>query len=167
MMRFAALAVSCTLMVGPALGQGAPVSFGTGASTSDQPVEVTADQLDLDQEAGTALFTGNVLIVQGELRLSGQRVDVTYGSNATGETEIRQVDATGSVTLINGADAAEAERAVYSIGSGQVVMTGDVLLTQGSNAIAGERLTVNVDTGAGVMEGRVRVLFYQGAESGE
>lgn len=167
MYRLAARAALLCLIPFSLLAQGAPISFGSGEQTSDQPVEVVADQLDIDQQAGTALFTGNVLISQGELRLSGQRVDVSYAAGPTGETQIERVDASGGVTLINGGDAAEAERAVYLISTGEVVMTGDVLLTQGANAIAGERLTVNVDGGTGVMEGRVRVIFNQEPEANQ
>lgn len=167
MSRLAALAAFLACVPVALMAQGAPVSFGTGENTSDQPVEVTADQLDLNQQAGTALFTGNVVITQGIMRLTGPRVDVSYGPGPDGETQVERVDASGGVTLINGEEAAEAERAVYTITSGQVVMTGDVLLTQGPNAVAGEQLTFDVDTGTGVMEGRVRVIFNQDAEGEE
>ncbi|MEO1680892.1 MAG: lipopolysaccharide transport periplasmic protein LptA [Pseudomonadota bacterium] len=147
-----------------AVAQGAQVNFGEGQRDPDAPVEVVADQLDFDQDGGTAVFTGNVVITQGTLRLAGDKVDVVYGAGPTGENRIERVDAAGSVTMFNGDEAAEAERAIYTVVSGVVVMTGDVLLTQGTNTIAGEQLTVNVDTGQGVMEGRVRVLFNQGPE---
>ena len=40
--------------------------------------------------------------------------------------------ATGNVTLSNGAEAAEAERATYDVATGQVEMEGDVLLDPGA-----------------------------------
>ena len=49
--------------------------------------------------------------------------------------------ATGNVTLSNGEEAAEAERATYEVATGQVEMEGDVLLTQGQNAMSSERLS--------------------------
>jgi lipopolysaccharide export system protein LptA len=146
----------------------AEVQFGEGGRTSGQPVEVTADSLQMNRDSGTALFRGNVLIVQGPLRLSGAEVDVLYGPGAEGETQIQRVEARGGVTLVNGPDAAEGEQAVYTVGSGEVVMTGDVLLTRPDAAMTGERLRVNVDDGTGVMEGGVTVLFTPegGAEDG-
>jgi lipopolysaccharide export system protein LptA len=146
----------------------AEIQFGEGGRTSGQPVEVTADSLQMNRDAGTALFRGNVLIVQGPLRLSGAEVDVLYGPGAEGETQIQRVEARGGVTLVNGPDAAEGEQAVYTVGSGEVVMTGDVLLTRPDAAMTGERLRVNVDDGTGVMEGGVTVLFTPegGAEDG-
>lgn len=157
--RALAPALVSVALVGGALAQGTQVQFGDGQDTSGQPVEVTSDQLEFDQQEGTALFTGNVRIVQGALRLTAERVDVTYGDNEAGDTEVRRVEATGNVVLVNGEDAAEGERAVYTLADGTLVMTGDVLLTRPESAITGERLSVNVDDGTGVMEGRVSVVF--------
>lgn len=153
---FCALLALCPTL---AAAQGAEVGFGGADYDPAEPVEVTADQLDVSQSDGRAVFTGNVVIGQGALRMTGARVDVTYGQGAGGANEIKRLHATGGVTLFNGAEAAEAEEAVYTLQTGTVVMTGDVVLTQGENAMAGEKLTVNLDTGSGVMEGRVRVVF--------
>jgi lipopolysaccharide export system protein LptA len=139
--------------------QGTRVEFGEGQETSDQPVEVTADQLELDQEAGTARFTGAVTILQGDLRLGADVVDVEYGEAGDGANEVRRVEARGNVVFVNGEDAAEAERALYTPEDGMMVLTGDVLLTRPDSALSGETLRVNVDDGTGVMEGRVSVVF--------
>ena len=59
----------------------------------------------------------------------------------------------------NATDAAEADEAVYSIESGEVLMTGNVLLSQGQTIISGEKLTVDITNGTGRMEGRVTTTF--------
>lgn len=163
--RVLGAAIALALLAGPAPAQ-TEVAFGDGTDNSDQPVEVTADRLDVDRDAGTALFTGNVLVVQGGMRLLGDVVDVLYGPDPAGGNRIERVEATGNVVLVNGPDAAEGARAVYTVETGQVVMTGDVLLTQGENAITGEQLVVDVDTGIGEMTGRVRVLFLPEDDAG-
>ena len=140
----------------PAIGQG-QIDFGGLAQDTSLPVEVTADQLDVDQNDGSAVFAGNVLVTQGEMRLTAAQIVVNYATG--GEGRIQTLDATGGVTLVNGAEAAEAQEAVYDIDSGEVVMTGDVLLTQGQTALAGNRLTIDLETGTGRMEGRVRTIF--------
>lgn len=150
-----------------AAAQGANIGFGNAEHDSSLPVEITADQLDVNQADGRAKFTGNVVVGQGEMRLTGAVVDVEYGENATGETEVKRLHASGGVTLFNGSEAAEGREAVYTLETGEVVMTGDVVLTQGENAMAGEKLTVNLDTGTGVMEGRVRVVFRSQDAQGE
>ena len=153
--------IAVTLMlsgpaIAPAFAQG-QIDFGGLAQDTSAPVEVTADALDVDQTDGSAVFEGNVLVTQGELRMTAQRIQVNYATEGGGRIET--LNATGGVTFVNGAEAAEAQQAVYNIESGEVVMTGDVLLTQGQTALAGNTLTIDLDTGTGRMEGRVRTIF--------
>lgn len=138
------------------------LAFGGIAHDTSLPVEISADSLAVDQSAQTAVFEGNVIVGQGTLRLAAARIDVTYSDgNTTGRIE--RLEAIGTVTLTNGAEAAEAERAIYTVGDGNVVMEGDVLLTQGENAISGELLRIDLDAGRAVMEGRVRTIFQPDA----
>lgn len=164
MFRIALVCLAVLIVPVTALAQGAQVAFGGLQHDKTLPVEVTADQLNVDQSDGTAVFTGNVLVGQGEMRISANRVDVYYATEndqATGR--IQRMLATGDVVMVNGAEAAEAERAEYTIDSGNVVMTGNVLLTQGQNALSGNRLVIDLDTGTGVMEGRVKTIFQPGS----
>jgi lipopolysaccharide export system protein LptA len=142
--------------------QGTSVAFGAFTHDSKLPVEVTADSLSVDQADGSAVFQGNVVIGQGEMRITAGRVKVIYanGSDATGE--IDRLEASGGVTLVSGAEAAEARDAVYSIDAGTIVMTGDVLLTQGRNALSSQKLTVNLNSGTGVLEGGVKTILQTG-----
>jgi lipopolysaccharide export system protein LptA len=151
-------AIAATFLLGPpALAQGANVSFGSEEHDSTQPVEVTSDRLDIDQTGGTAVFIGNVIVVQGDLTLTADRVRVEYGQAEP--REIERIFATGNVTLVSPTEAAEGDEAVYEVATRSVVMTGDVLLTQSLNAVAGERLTIDLETGTGVVEGRVRTVL--------
>lgn len=160
MFRSLTAAVLFTLLSGPALAQGAQVAFGGMQQDTSAPVEVTADQLQVNQSDGTALYTGNVVIGQGEMRLAAPRVLIVY---AEGQDRIDRMEASGGVTLVNGDEAAEAENADYSIDTGTVVMTGNVLLTQGDNALTSERMVVNLEDGTAQMEGRVRTVINQGS----
>ncbi|WP_074257276.1 lipopolysaccharide transport periplasmic protein LptA [Vannielia litorea] len=144
---------------GPALAQGANVAFGALKHDSSLPVEIAADQLQINQETGKAVFSGNVEVGQGEMRLAAARVEVEYEGGESSTGKVQRLHATGGVTLVSGAEAAEAREAVYTIGSSEIVMTGDVLLTQGQNALSGQKLVVDLDKGTGVMEGRVRTIF--------
>lgn len=139
-----------------ASAQGASVAFGTIAADPTLPVEVTADGLDVNQTDGTAIFTGDVLIVQGEMRLSAQRVLVVYNQEEGG---IRRLVASGGVILVSGPDAAEADDAEYTIESGVIVMTGNVLLTQGQNALTSQNMTINLISGTANMTGRVKTIL--------
>lgn len=148
-------------LAGPAAAQQADVRFGGLKQDTSLPVEVTSDSLSVDQADGAAVFTGNVLVKQGEMRLSAGTIRVEYGADGQG---MERLHASGGVTLVSPTDAAEATDAVYTIASGTVVMTGNVLLTQGAAAISGEKLTVNLKDGTGVMSGRVKTIFTPGKQ---
>ncbi|MFV0513548.1 MAG: lipopolysaccharide transport periplasmic protein LptA [Jhaorihella sp.] len=155
------LCIPLSLGAAVAGAQGANVTFGSLKADPTLPVEVTADTLDVSQADGTAVFTGHVVIAQGEMRLSANRVLVVYNEEADG---IDRMEATGDVVLVNGPDAAEADRADYSIASGEIVMTGNVLLTQGSNALTSERMTVNLTSGTANMTGRVKTILQSDSD---
>lgn len=155
-LRVAILSLALTGLASALVAQGTSVAFGSMRQDSDAPVEVTADQLSVDQDSGTAVFTGDVLIGQGEMRLSAARVLVVYKDGNSG---IERLEATGGVTLVSGLDAAESSRADYDIDRGTIVMTGDVLLTQGENALTADTMTVDLDAGTAQMSGRVKTIL--------
>lgn len=140
----------------PATAQGTNVAFGAIQQDTGLPVEVTSDNLAVDQETGTAVFTGNVVIGQGEMRLSAPQVLVVYDE---AQSAIERMEATGGVTLVSGPDAAESDRADYSITDGVIVMTGNVLLDQGPNALSADRMTVQLNDGTAQMSGRVKTII--------
>ncbi|GHF02801.1 organic solvent tolerance protein OstA [Aliiroseovarius zhejiangensis] len=142
----------------------AQVAFGGLKHDSSLPVEISADLLQVDQSDGSATFSGNVQIGQGAMRLTAGKVRVEYATGDDTTGEISRLLASDGVTLVNGAEAAEAREAIYTIDSGVIVMTGDVILTQGQNALSSEKLTVNLQSGTGTMDGRVKSIIQTGAD---
>jgi lipopolysaccharide export system protein LptA len=136
------------------------LAFGAIQQDTSLPVEVTADSLSVSQQDGTAIFTGNVVIIQGEMRLAAPRVLVVYAEASEGqEARIARLEATGGVTLVSGPDAAESERADYDVDDGRVIMTGNVLLTQGASALTSDLMRVNLEDGTAQMDGRVKTIL--------
>lgn len=135
----------------------------TGGFQTDPnaPVEVVADRLDLDQANGTANFQGGVVVTQGEMKLTAEEIRVAYVRLADGTvgSDVDTITALGNVLVVTPAEAAEAEKAVFTPALNEVIMTGDVLLTQGGNTLAGEKLTIDLETGVGQVEGRVRTVL--------
>ncbi|WOI57628.1 LptA/OstA family protein [Palleronia sp. LCG004] len=146
----------------PGLAQGTAIEFGGLRQDTSLPVEITSDALQVSQSDGSATFTGNVLVSQGEMRLSAQEMRVVYAAGGASSGTIQELRATGGVTLVNGGDAAEAEEAVYDIEAGEVVMRGDVILTQGPNALSSNELTIDLASGTGRLQGGVRTIFQTG-----
>ena len=154
-----ALAVGLLALSGMATAQEARIAFGDLSQDTTLPVEVTAETFSVNNADGTAIFSGGVVVIQGEMKMSAAEVRVQYNAD---QTAIDQLIASGGVTIMNLGDTAEAREAVYSIDSGVIVLTGDVLLTQGPSAMAGQKLTVNLKDGTGLMEGRVTTTFVPG-----
>ena len=157
--RLIAFSLSLMVMANVAAAQGANVAFGALQQSTDLPVEVTADNLSVDQETGTAVFTDNVVIAQGEMRLSAAKVLVVYKTAAEG---IERLEATGGVTLVSGEDAAESEAANYDIDNGSIVMTGNVLLVQGPSVLSADQMTVQLREGTARMSGNIRTVLQTG-----
>lgn len=151
------LTLLCLFLPAVAAAQGAGISLGGGSFDSSAPVDVTSDSLSLDQESGQAVFDGNVLVVQGDLRMSAARIVVDYGDQG-----VSRLRATGGVTFVTPTEAAEAREASYTVQGGDVILSGDVLLTQGQATISGDRLAIDLASGKGVMEGNVRTILGTG-----
>ncbi|MFN3661446.1 lipopolysaccharide transport periplasmic protein LptA [Yoonia sp.] len=145
-------------LAGSAIAQ-TNINLGGMAVDTSAAIEVTAESLSIDQQGGTAVFEGDVVIGQGDLRISATRVEVIYGTDTN---EIARLIATGNVTFVTAQDAAEAETADYDVVSGMLTLTGDVLLTQGASAISAQSMVVNVTNGTATMQGRVRTVLQQG-----
>lgn len=143
-----------------ALPAAAQTNIDLGGINADPnaPVEVTADNLNVDQDTGTAVFSGNVVIGQGELRLSAPEVRVTYAAD-TGD--ITRLQATGGATFATATEAAEAQTADYDLASGLLTLDGEVLLTQGQSALSADSMVLDLNAGTARMSGRVRTVFQQ------
>lgn len=153
------------VMAVAAFAQGTTVPFGSLMDESGLPVEISADTLSVDQADGSAVFEGNVLVVQGNLRLSAGKLRVEY---ATGDndndngTGIARLVASGEVILIADGEKAEANEATYDLAGNRVILDGEVLLATGNSAILSEHAEIDLATGKAVLEGRVRTILQTG-----
>lgn len=145
----------------PVLAQtpGTNVAFAALKTDTTQPVKVTADQLAVNQTDGTATFTGNVVIVQGDMKVQAGEVLVTYSPD---KKAIQSLHAQGGVTVAAGTDAATSDTADYSPDTGDLILQGSVVLTQGAAALSGQKLTLSLKSGLGTMSGRVTTIFTPG-----
>lgn len=140
----------------PLGAQEAGITFGGLRTDISQPVQVSADSLSISQADGQAVFSGNVTVTQGEMRLQANLVSIRYGSD---QRSIAALHAEGGVTLVAGSDAAQADSADYLPDTGELTLLGNVVLTQGGAAISGQKLVLNLETGLGSMSGGVTTVF--------
>jgi lipopolysaccharide export system protein LptA len=121
---------------------------------SSQPIEISADSLEVAQEEQIATFAGNVDAVQGDLVLSADKLKVHYegrsggvGIGAGDSNTIRRIDAEGNVIIASPEETAEGRSGTYDVAAKLVTLEGQVVLTRGENVIRGERLELDLVTG--------------------
>lgn len=133
----------------------------------DKPIEIEADALEVQDTRQTATFTGNVRVVQGDIRMKADRLTVHYAGGQTGGSRIQKIAASGNVLVsAPGSQTASGEWANYLVATRQIEMGNSVVLRQGENIIRGSRLTVDLDSGHARVSGgenggtgRVKGLF--------
>ena len=159
MLLAAAICLLIMPLAGPGLlAQDTNIRFGQSLRLAGSELEVTADQLEVDQQGGATTFSGNVLIIQGDLRMTAGQLRLEY-RGAEGNRQIDRLVASGGVTLATPDEAVEAREAVYGLAASTLEMRGDVLLVQGANVLSGERFMADLNTGSGRMSGRVRSVI--------
>ena len=168
-------AVAMVLALGAANAQQPASPFGGFKHDNTQPIEITADALEVRDADKQAIFSGSVVAGQGTLRLTADTLIVWYRNDEGEQAEaatpgtgaIDRLRAEGDVFLSSGAETARGAWANYEVEDGMVTMGGGVILSQGDNAVRGERLTVNLVTGVGRVEGgRVQSVFNPASRSG-
>lgn len=186
-----ALVVIAAMMIGaPGALTGALAAEGglEGFATDpDQPVEIEADTLEVEDKSQQATFIGNVVAVQGETRLRADRLKATYAAGPNGgKTQIRQIIATGRVHVLSKDDqSADGDWARYNVVTREIVMGDKVVLRQGQNVIRGTKLFIDLNSGlsrvsggtsvalptesapSGAGNGRVKALFQPSKASDE
>ncbi|WP_346798895.1 lipopolysaccharide transport periplasmic protein LptA [Halomonas sp. Bachu 37] len=118
------------------------------AQSSQAPIEVEADRLDLDQRAGTAVYAGNVEIRQGEMRLKGDRVQIQRNdegelsrATATGERAYLRHQIEGQPSPMEG----WARNIVFHVAEQRVVLIDQAELNQQDDHFEGGYLEYFID----------------------
>ena len=134
------------------------------ASDADQPIHIEGDDAEIDQNNETIIYTGSVEIVQGTLRVQGDKMVVkingdqveritTLGSPARYQQELE--DDQGEVR-------ARADSIIYHTAAERIYLNGKATLIQKGNELQGESIRYDivkgkVDASAGDKPGRVRM----------
>lgn len=151
-------------------------SFAGFGNNSKEPIEIEAGNLQVRDKDKSAIFSGNVVVTQGDAKLEAQNLVVFYsGSMANGDADgqavqqsISRLEAKGDVLISSKDQVATGDDASFDMEKEFVVMTGDrVVLSQGPNVVVGKRLTINLKTGkanldaneGGQKKGRVKLLL--------
>lgn len=61
---------------------------GALSTDKDQPIEIEADNAELDDKKGVTIYEGNVVVTQGSIRMTGDRMTVHYTKNNNLDTVV-------------------------------------------------------------------------------
>jgi lipopolysaccharide export system protein LptA len=116
------------------------------------PIDYAADRTEGLLREDRAVFSGNVIVRQGDLTLNAGRINVAF-SDGRSKGSVERIDAAGGVTVRRGNESAQGSFAIYDPTRRLITLLGGVILTQGSNTVRGERLVIDLETGRAVVDG--------------
>ena len=113
---------------------------------ADAPINISADKFVADSNAKTGVWTGNVVVIQSDMRMRANSVRL----NVTGkDNKPDKIFANGNVVVDSpNSGTVTGDDGIYDVVAHTVTMTGkQVVLTKDKDVMRGTQLTVNLDTG--------------------
>lgn len=161
-----------------------PSAISTMGS-SREPIKIDSDKLEVLDKESKAIFSGNVIAVQGDSTMKCSNLIVFYDQQktagedktavpsaaGTGQEQIKKIECAGPVTIVNKTQTATGNHATFDRIANKVYLTGNVTLSEGQNVTRGDRVIYNLTTQVASIEnapgGRVRALFVPGSQDGK
>lgn len=131
----------------PAAAQDASEAFRGFSSTSNNPIQIEADRLEVRDEEKVAIYQGNVRVRQGDTLLRTAELRIHYtgeASEGAPGSGVDRIETAGPVTVQSGNQTAKGDKAVFEMAKDLVTMTGNVVLTEGDNVVRGDKLVVDL-----------------------
>ena len=167
---------------------GVPLLPGSG---SREPVNISADKLDFLNKENKLIYSGNVVVVQGDSTMKAAKLDIDLQRDASGAggatapaappagdvaapgqgSSVRHMEADGPVTLISKDQVGTGDHATYDKADNKVYLKGNVTLSQGTNVTQGDRLIYDMTSGQAQVfsgqtnGGRVSSVFTPGSSA--
>lgn len=130
-----------------ALVLGLGMSAAVVAADRDQPIRIQANSATLDDRSNTAVYTGDVIITQGSMRLTGGRVTL----NTDAEGAVSKIVSQGSPATYNQTPeggspvAARGQTIEYMADADRVVLIDNAFLEQDGNTFQGEYISYDIN----------------------
>jgi lipopolysaccharide export system protein LptA len=148
-----------------------PSAFQGFTRNRKDPVKIEANYLEVKDKEKVAVFTGNVVVVQGDTTMRCKELHVFYEGNALGvdprqnvpatktqqknesAQKIKRLVAIGGVIVTAKDQKAVGDKGVFEMATNMVTLDGNVVITQGQNVMHGEKLVVNLTDGTSRLDG--------------
>jgi lipopolysaccharide export system protein LptA len=158
-------------------------------TSSKEPISIDADKLVYYDKERKAVYTGNVVVIQGDTKMTCSAMTVflehapTQGatppasngqtssgqsangqSTGTSDSGVKHMDATGPVTVVSKTQVATGDSGSYDKAQDKVWLIGHVTLSDGQNVTKGDKLTYDLKSGQATVDtsaksGRVHGQF--------
>lgn len=116
------------------------------AAEAVEKITIDADYMHLNLVTGYSVYTGNVQITQGELKLTGDKVTLQEKNN-----EVERITVSGSPAHYNHVTEkgeniqAESELMVYTAGENKLVMTKNAHLKQPDHQVSSQKIVYDTE----------------------
>jgi lipopolysaccharide export system protein LptA len=158
MSRLSSSLVAIALLTVAAAAQQSPLT--KGMLNPDAPIDISANNFEADANAKTAVYTGNVIVHQGQVNMRANVMRANFVENKP-----NKIYAQGKVVIDAPSGVATGDNGVYDVNPRIITLTGNVVLTKEKNVMRGQQLVVNLITGQATLDGgqgksgRVQALF--------
>ena len=120
------------------------------ALTTDQnqPIEIEADTAELDDQKGITTYTGNVIVIQGSIRMTGEKMTVYYTKDNDLDTVIMEGHPATYRQLPDNSDVydeAEALRMEYYGLKNLIVLIDNAVVKQEALRFSGSRIEYDTE----------------------
>jgi lipopolysaccharide export system protein LptA len=153
-------------------------------SNSKEPVSIEADKLVYFDKEQKAVYSGNVVVIQGDTKLTCSMMTIHMEKAAAGAPAVKAADASsppsgesshvshmdcaGPVTVLSKTQTATGDSAVYDKPQNKVWLIGHVTLSDGGNVTKGDKLIYDLTSGQATVDtggtaSRVKGLFLPGS----
>jgi lipopolysaccharide export system protein LptA len=187
----AAMFVLLTLSAHAAVNKPTAATPLLPGGNSKEPVSIEADKLVYFDKEQKAIYSGNVVVIQGDTKLTCSTMVIHMektaaagapaapavkvadaGPASSGESShVSHMDCAGPVTVLSKTQTATGDSAVYDKPQNKIWLIGHVTLSDGGNVTKGDKLTYDLTSGQATVDtggtsGRVKGLFLPGAADG-
>ncbi len=176
----AALIVIAIASSASAAGKGGNSSAILPGGNSKEPISIDADKLVYFDKEQKAIYSGNVVAIQGDSKLTCSALTIFLAKNEAQATEgsgqskstpaaatteaggeppspstsqVKHMEAAGPVTVVSKTQVATGDRGVFDKTENKVWLYGNVTLSDGGNVTKGDKLTYDMTTGHAVVDG--------------
>lgn len=152
---------------------GLPLTATALPEDAEQPIHVTANSARLDEKTGEAVYRGNVVVVQGTLRVSGDTLNLHVddkGELQTARTFGKPAHYQQKTDPAKGLVTAEASEIQFDNNTGVITLIGNAVLHQDGATFNGPRITYSTlhkqVEASGDASQRVQLVFPPQARNG-